>query len=204
MSSIVPLTINYKGRDFHVNVEAEVASAILNGKSDSYFTFVFTFSYTNICLDPSDSNIYRQRLIEEIEIEQDLEVPVDDDPEEATGKENEIWCSKGKPTGEDNLATESFLSIREKYNKEFGDKKTNKSKLWNKIAGSLKEMGFNLGDNGGEKCRQKFQNLSRLYIKHRKHMKTTGTAQKDPPMYFDQMHSILGKFKIEIKYLINI
>ncbi|XP_044760423.1 uncharacterized protein LOC123317876 [Coccinella septempunctata] len=84
-----------------------------------------------------------------------------------------------------------FLSLREKYSSQFDDKKTNKSQIWRKIWKEMEEAGYNLGDNGVERCRQKFANLQKQYLAHLNHMKKTGSEQREQPLYFDKMHNLL-------------
>jgi hypothetical protein len=119
-------------------------------------------------------------------------------PEESTDEEN-IWGSKGKPTARDVKATEHFLGLRQKYATQFDDKKTCKTKLWAKMATEMEASGYPLGPGGGEKCRQKFQNLFRLYLKHRQYVRKTGTGKRDPPHYYELMHSIMGNCLFIIK-----
>lgn len=105
---------------------------------------------------------------------------------------NEIWCRK-KPNEIDLEATAQLLKLRNELSSQFDDKKTVKAKLWQRIAKELIK-NFNLGDNGAEKCRQKFSNLQRCYLNYVKHQKTTGSEKSDDiPPFFDELHSILGK-----------
>jgi hypothetical protein len=57
----------------------------------------------------------------------------------------------------------------------------------------MEESGFILGNNGAEKCRQKYANLQNRYFLHLKHLKTTGEERKEEPPYFSLMHSIIGE-----------
>ncbi|CAG9822090.1 unnamed protein product [Phaedon cochleariae] len=41
--------------------------------------------------------------------------------------------------------------------------------------------------------RLKFSNLQKQYLQYIKHVKSTGESQKDPPLFFDLMHGILGE-----------
>lgn len=107
---------------------------------------------------------------------------------------------KEKKTDIDNEATSVLLALRQKYWKQFDDKKTNKRKLWNLISQELIKKNFNVGENGGEKCRQKFCNLTKIYYAYMKNQKTTGEAGKDEPQFFQQMHSILGLYNNTLTY----
>ncbi|CAH1114747.1 unnamed protein product [Psylliodes chrysocephalus] len=83
--------------------------------------------------------------------------------------------------------------ITTKYNEKCNDRKTLKQALLQKIAGDMKNKGFDIqeGREGAEKS-QKFANKQRSYLNYMKNIKTTGTEIKDPPPYFDEMHAILG------------
>lgn len=116
-----------------------------------------------------------------------------------------MWGSK-ESNQQDKEGTLAFLSIRNKYSSLFEDKKTVKNSLWQRIADEMTDMGYNLGAGGAEKCRQKFANLQKTYMGHVKHMKTTGEKKRDPPLYFDEKHSILdiylnNIFMLKYKYL---
>lgn len=91
--------------------------------------------------------------------------------------------------------------------KEFDDKKTTKSKLWNKIAKELSNR-FNITEGDGKGCRQKFSNLSKTYIAYVNHQKKTGEEKIESPPFFEELHSIIGKilliyYEIIIKYFVN-
>ena len=59
-----------------------------------------------------------------------------------------------------------LLKLREKFSAQCDDKKTNKMKLWHKIAETLKANGHNVGEGEAERCRQKFSNLTKPYLKY--------------------------------------
>lgn len=133
-----------------------------------------------------------------------------EEPEdESTIKKEIIWCRK-KPTEVDIEATTKLLQLRQEMATQFDDRRTVKSKLWNRIACILQEE-FNLGDNGVEKCRQKFANLQRMYLAYVKHQRSTGSGRNDNmPPFFDQLHSILGMlfilsttYQFKFTYLFN-
>lgn len=114
-----------------------------------------------------------------------------------------VWCSK-KPSNRDHDATVCFLQLREKYGKQFEDRKTIKNQLWQKIATEMQNAGYYIGEGkeAAERCRQKFANLQKQYMNHVKHMTTTGEQRKDPPPFFEEMHNLLGsKDKVNPKNL---
>lgn len=76
--------------------------------------------------------------------------------------------------------------------KQFADKAARKSKLWTEIAQNLIEKGYRLGENAGEKCRQKFSNLHINYTKYILNQKATGSEKMETPPYYDEMQEILG------------
>lgn len=92
------------------------------------------------------------------------------------------------------MATELLLDLRQKWQHEFDDKKTRKGKLWHKISQHLEQGGFYVGEDGGERCRQKFANLIKSYMGYIKHQKKTGAQKNDDiPDFFDKIHSIIAK-----------
>jgi hypothetical protein len=62
-----------------------------------------------------------------------------------------------------------------------------------------KQVGTRWDPAEAKKCRQKFQNLFRLYLKHRQYVRKTGTGKRDPPHYYELMHSIMGNCLFIIK-----
>lgn len=134
--------------------------------------------------------------------DRNVDTEMDNDEDETQVQLKKVWFSKGKPTKADEEATIYFLKLREKYSNRFDDKKSVKNKLWAAIANDMKAARYDIScskEDGSTKCKQKFANLESKYIKHVEHMKTTGSQFKDPPPYFDQMHSILSKY-IRYKY----
>lgn len=105
-----------------------------------------------------------------------------------------VWSSKGRPSEEDNKATEMFLALRKKYAHFFDDRKTVKFQLWKKIADEMYEKGVFVGHGkeGAIKCRQKFTNLTRMYLQYNKHNHITGTETIPEPPYYNEIHAILG------------
>ena len=80
----------------------------------------------------------------------------------------------------------------------FKAKKTTKGKLWQQIADTLHQKGFIVGQNGAERCRQKFSNLTKAYLNYVKHQKTTGAGDSmEVPPFFDELHSLLSKLLIQ-------
>ncbi|XP_031335469.1 uncharacterized protein LOC116176167 [Photinus pyralis] len=123
----------------------------------------------------------------------------------AAETDQEIWSSRGKPTDLDRRATEYMLELRNsaKFQTLFADKKTVKMSIWGKIAELLGSAGFPLNPKeGGKKCYQKFQNLTKMYINFIKHVKTTGGEAREPPPHYDLLHNILGdKHKITLGHI---
>lgn len=120
----------------------------------------------------------------------DCDPPSDQTVSNAT---EQIWCRK-KPTDTDLEATSRLLKLRQEMASSFDDKKTIKAKLWQKISIIMQEK-FNIGENGSEKCRQKFCNLQRTYLAYIKHQKTTGSGRNDDlPPFFAELHSILSEY----------
>lgn len=118
-----------------------------------------------------------------------------------------IWSQRGKNCEQDVAATELFLQLRLKYDNLFMDKKTCKNNIWKEISNKMAEAGYIISENpklAAEKCRQKFQNLTKLYINHINHMNKTGEQQKLPPNHFGILHDILGqKHKVKPSCLID-
>lgn len=75
--------------------------------------------------------------------------------------------------------------------------------MWQKIANEINSK-FNLGENGAERCRQKFANLTKVYMTYIKNQKTTGSGHVDAPAFFEEMHDILGsKDKCNPRFLVQ-
>ncbi|XP_044760900.1 uncharacterized protein LOC123318355 [Coccinella septempunctata] len=120
-----------------------------------------------------------------------------------TNEEGVIWIKK-KPTDTDIAATHLMLRLREQKKEQFNNKKNNKRQLWAGIAEELTRNQFMLGANGGERCRQKFANLTKSYLKYLRNQKTTGAAFMEHPPFFEEVHSILGeKHKTQLKHLVD-
>ncbi|CAH1105934.1 unnamed protein product [Psylliodes chrysocephalus] len=101
-----------------------------------------------------------------------------------------------KPTERDIETTKVLLTLRQRDFRLFDDKKTSKRKLWNEIADTLKQYGFNVGPNRGERRRQKFSNLIKSYISYVKNQTVTGAERNDNiPPFYEELHSILGSKK---------
>lgn len=125
-----------------------------------------------------------------VESDQSHQVPLETG--EGLSSQDLIWSRK-KPTQQDIEATKSMLTLRENLKHLFDDKKTKKLKLWKDLAKELELQGYNLGGNGGERCRQKFANLQKAYLSYISNQVTTGSEVKDVPPFFEEMHGILGK-----------
>lgn len=104
-----------------------------------------------------------------------------------------LWKTK-KPTQIDHEATLAFLALRKQFDAEFADKKNSKNFVWSKIVNKMNEMGFVVGDGveGREKLRQKFANMTAMYIKTIQKRNNTGEGKITYPLYFDEMDDILG------------
>lgn len=66
--------------------------------------------------------------------------------------------------------------------------------MWQKISNILGEK-FNIGGNGSERCLQKFANLVKAYLCYVTKQKKTGEGKIDPPQFFDEIHSIIGRYR---------
>lgn len=99
-----------------------------------------------------------------------------------------------KATDADLEATSLLLALRQKMADQFVDKKkTLKANCGRKLhVPTLKENNLKLGDNAADRCRQKFANLTKLYLQYIKQKKSTGAGTIDSPQFFDEMHSIFG------------
>ncbi|KAF5276867.1 hypothetical protein FQA39_LY06418 [Lamprigera yunnana] len=86
------------------------------------------------------------------------------------------------------------LSLRKEVDAEFSDRRSTQKILWSKIAKTMNEMGFYVGDGetGAEKCRQKFANLQSSLVKTNNKRKRTGEGKMNNPPYFDELFDILG------------
>lgn len=149
-------------------------------------------------IDPDAAFNYVYHHYPEI-FDDDIQMQTDDNATEQVPVEQpvetvkDILWTKKKPTDRDCEATSLLLALRQKMADQFDDKKNTKAKLWQKIAGTLKENNFSLGDKAADRCRQKFANLTKSYLSYVKQQQTTGEGKIDPPPFFDEMHSILGK-----------
>lgn len=115
-----------------------------------------------------------------------------------------IWGSKGIPSEEDHEATLKLLELRLKFAEKFSNKKTSHFRIWQEIATEMTKAGYNLGKkDAATKCRQKFTNLqNKVYYPFVKHINNTGAERKAPPLYFNELQSILGdKHKSNPTYL---
>ncbi|XP_044749973.1 uncharacterized protein LOC123310533 [Coccinella septempunctata] len=101
-------------------------------------------------------------------------------------------------------ATHLMLRLRDQKKEQFNNKKNNKRQLWAGIAEELTRNKFMLGANGGERCRQKFANLTKAYLRYIRNQKTTGAAFMEHPPFFEEVHSILcEKHKTQPKHLVD-
>lgn len=120
----------------------------------------------------------------------------DDDIENVTSNENDdtqlanVWYTKSRPTVKCMTATSKLLELRLRLKDNFNDKKTHKETLWQQIVKEMREAGFNVD---AKKCKQKFANLQKTYIKCKDHRRKTGTERiNNPPFYFE-LDAILGE-----------
>ncbi|KAK9728857.1 hypothetical protein QE152_g16991 [Popillia japonica] len=164
---------------------------------------VFTINYIYESIEKGELVEYGIRNIENVDIVR----------EDDTSTINQLWSHKGKPTSVDHNAAELLLEyrkptsvdhnaaellleLRQQKETKFNDKKTSKIQLWQQIAGVLNNQGYNIepSKEGGEKCRQKFQNLSRNYIKFVRFVNTTGNEKKQPRQKFQNLSRNYIKF----------
>ncbi|KAK9679334.1 Myb/SANT-like DNA-binding domain [Popillia japonica] len=161
---LLEISLNYKGNGIKLFVDEDTANILLNDpvQAENYLERLFNSNESENqnenkeSLNPVQAENYLERLFNSNESENQNE-----------NKEslNMLWSSKGKPSIKDTEATDFFLMLRQKYASQFDDKKTCKNKIWQRIATEMEENNFKLGKNGAEKCRQKFQNLLKLYLK---------------------------------------
>lgn len=105
-----------------------------------------------------------------------------------------IWSHK-KNTEHDAQATEYFLQLRgeEKYKPLFADKKFGKFKLWMEIAKEMNNAGYYVGDGreGAERCRQKFSNLEKSFLKYIRHVRSETRNKREPPPFYEYMVNLV-------------
>lgn len=195
---VFQILINHEGKDISIVVDdMETAQLLLNGEKE-YINNILVYVFIYSIMDSfffiflfADHDAAQQFLNHLQQKENENILGGNAELDEKTSL-NEVWCRK-KPNEIDLEATAQLLKLRNELSSQFNDKKTVKAKLWLRIAQELKK-NFNLGDNGAEKCRQKFSNLQRCYLNYVKHQKTTGSEKNDDiPPFFEELHSILGK-----------
>ncbi|XP_044745660.1 uncharacterized protein LOC123307426 [Coccinella septempunctata] len=169
MEEYVEINLNHQGEDLTAIVPYETAQVLLNDP-DAAKEFINT-------LEPNNMD--------------GLELQNEGSQEDLP--KSMVWSSK-KPSKRDHDATKFFLRIRVEYSHKFDDRKTIKGQIWSLIAKKMNENGFYVGEgrDAVEKCRMKFANLQKQYLNHMNHLKKTGAEHKSEPLYFSEMHSILG------------
>nr|CAD7259862.1 unnamed protein product [Timema shepardi] len=108
-----------------------------------------------------------------------------------------IWTLRNA-TPLDDEATETFINLvgSERYQNLLNDKKSTKTKVWEKIFEEMTSIGYKIASNtkeGGAKCSQKWRNLERSYLQFIHHVKATRNDTKLPPKHYDLLHNILSK-----------
>lgn len=75
------------------------------------------------------------------------------------------------------------------------DKMHSKKKFWADIGTEMQKNGYlvTYGRKAADKCHQRWRNLEKVYRRHCRYMKSTGTGKKKPPKYFEEMHEIIGE-----------
>lgn len=106
-----------------------------------------------------------------------------------------IWTSK-TPTDEDIKATRAFIDIVKSIEIQslLYDGKTQKIKVWQRVAFLLGKSGFQVGESikeGGVRCFQKWRNLERTYCTYVTNMKNIGVENRKPPPHFEMMNEIM-------------
>ncbi|KAF5294814.1 hypothetical protein FQA39_LY00298 [Lamprigera yunnana] len=105
-----------------------------------------------------------------------------------------LWKTSKNQNINDHKATLTLLSLRKEVGAEFLDRRSIKKIYWGKIAKTMNEMGFCIGDGetGVEKCRKKFPNLQSSFVNTNDKRKRTGERKINNPPYFDELSDILG------------
>lgn len=158
---------------------------------------MFDWSLTKIISDPDEAAKYlvESGVIDATEENLTCETTeyVHNMPSGSSTSPYLVWSSK-RSTQVDHEATKFFLQLRSQYAEKFDDKKSVKNQLWALIAKTMNENGFFVGEKkeAVEKCRMKFANLQKSYLNYIRHINSTGTDKKDPPPYYEEMHSILS------------
>ncbi|KAJ3648859.1 hypothetical protein Zmor_020630 [Zophobas morio] len=169
--NLVEISINSKGEDYSCVVPLHIAQILLN--------------------DQERADAFIEDHIENVTNNGN-----DDDIENVTSNENDdtqlanVWYTKSRPTVKCMTATSKLLELRLRLKDNFNDKKTHKETLWQQIVKEMRETGFNVD---AKKCKQKFANLQKTYIKCKDHRRKTGTERiNNPPFYFE-LDAILGE-----------
>ena len=75
------------------------------------------------------------------------------------------------------------------------DDKTRKIEIWKWIAAEMKKRNFDLGENGADKLKTKWDNLQKPYKAYKKHENDTGFGASDhkKPPFYAEIDKILGR-----------
>lgn len=118
--------------------------------------------------------------------------------ESQDSKETNCWNTP-RPTAIDIEATETFIDIVKDSSIQLllKDKKTTKNKVWIKVYNEMVKRGYcvhSVEKEGGIKCSQKGRNLERNYAEFKLNSgpKSTGRGRKDPPPYYELLHSVFA------------
>ncbi|KAL1007041.1 hypothetical protein UPYG_G00081130 [Umbra pygmaea] len=107
-----------------------------------------------------------------------------------------LW-SERKDTSQDAEATEALVELygSPEIQGLFRENKTRTKRIFEIIASRLKDQGFPISDvpeRAGERCFQKWRNLSRAYKEYIQHPEKADTAKKKPPAYFQRLQDLIG------------
>lgn len=73
------------------------------------------------------------------------------------------------------------------------DKMVSKKTVWDHVAAEMKRTGFDMGENGGGRCRQKWSKIVRNY--HHFTRTRTFNMKAHYPLYYDSLEEILNRRK---------
>jgi len=111
----------------------------------------------------------------------------------------DVWNTT-RPRPIDHRATEEFIKLvmSEDIQHLLKDKRTPKTKVWKQVYDKMILLGFRVCQSsieGGIKCNQKWRNLEKNYIDFKKNAgpKSTGKGRKDPPPYYNLLHSAFAE-----------
>lgn len=108
-----------------------------------------------------------------------------------------VWSDR-KVTNQDVEATEALVELygSPEIQGLIKENKTRTKRIFQIIAGRLEEQGFPISDvpeRAGERCFQKWRNLSRAYKEYIMHPERPDAAKRKPPPCFHQLQDLLGR-----------